>query len=240
MRFIYTILFFVSFGTFSSFSQHKLKGEGEPITKTLTLENFNALNIIGSNDVIVKQGEKQEVKVVGHSNIIDKIELKVKDGIWKVQLQKGAYAEYQLKYYITLPEIKSVNLVGSANVTLSDFNESKNIRLKVISSGDIQLNSINGVDNLFVDITGSGNVKANSEYSLIQKLDVKITGSGNFNGGKLRAENCEVKITGSGNASVDVVQKLIAKITGSGNIYYKGQAEIVKEITGSGIIEERN
>lgn len=240
MRFIYTILFFVSFGTFSSFSQLKIKGEGEQITKILSLENFNGLNIIGSDDVIVKQGDKQEVKVIGHSNIIDKIELRVRDGVWRVQLQKGNYADYQLKYYITLPEIKSVNLVGSAKVTLSDFNESKNISLKVISSGDIQLNSLNGLDNLKVEIVGSGNVKANSEYSLIHKMDVKISGSGNFNGGNLKAENCEVNITGSGNTTVEVIQKLSAKITGSGNVYYKGQAEIVKEITGSGVVEDRN
>ena len=240
MRFIYTILFFFSFGAFSSFSQLKIKGEGEPITKILALEDFNSISVVGSNDVIVKQGDKQEVKVIGHSNIIDKIELKVKNGVWKVQLQKGDYADYQLKYYITLPEIKAVDLVGSAKVTLSDFNESKNISLKIISSGDIQLNSMNGFDNLKVDITGSGNIKANSEYSLIHKIDIKITGSGNFNGGNLKAENCEVNITGSGNASVEVVQKLIAKITGSGNVYYKGQAEIVKEITGSGVVEDRN
>jgi len=240
MRFIYTILFFVSFGTFSSFSQLKIKGEGEPITKILTLENFNSLKIVGSDDVIVKQGDQQEVKVIGHSNIIDKIELKVKNGVWKIQLQKGDYAEYKLKFYITLPEIKSVDLIGSANVTLSDFNESKNISLKLISSGDILLNSFNGVDNLNVDIVGSGNVKANSEYSLIHKMDINITGSGNFNGGNLKVENCEVSITGSGNASVEVVQKLTAKIAGSGNVYYKGQAEIVKEISGSGVVEDRN
>jgi hypothetical protein len=240
MRFIYTILFFVSFGTFSSFSQLKIKGEGEPITKILTLENFNSLKIVGSDDVIVKQGDQQEVKVIGHSNIIDKIELKVKNGVWKIQLQKGDYAEYKLKFYITLPEIKSVDLIGSANVTLSAFNESKNISLKLISSGDILLNSFNGVDNLNVDIVGSGNVKANSEYSLIHKMDINITGSGNFNGGNLKAENCEVSITGSGNASVEVVQKLTAKIAGSGNVYYKGQAEIVKEISGSGVVEDRN
>ena len=53
------------------------KGEGEIESKTLNIDKFSGVNINFACDVIISQGESQEVKLTGHANIIDKILTKV-------------------------------------------------------------------------------------------------------------------------------------------------------------------
>ena len=69
-------------------------------------------------------------------------------------------------------------------------------------------------------------------------VTVKIAGSGNFKGEKLKAENVETHIAGSGDAKVFADVKLDVHIAGSGSVFYKGNASVTQKIVGSGEVKK--
>ena len=77
-------------------------GEGEIITKELTLNDFNAINAIGSYDIIISKGATQKVEVTGHSNIIERLETHVYNNIWGIELRDGNYRNSYLTIHIYL------------------------------------------------------------------------------------------------------------------------------------------
>ena len=85
------------------------------------------------------------------------------------------------------------------------------------------------------DITGSGNLDIAGET---RDVDIRVTGSGNYDGPELKAESAVVKVTGSGDVRLFADGSLKATISGSGDIRYKGNPTIDKHIAGSGTIRK--
>jgi len=54
-----------------------IDGEGSIVTKTLALDDFNKVNASISSNITISQGETQEVKIIGHSNIINELNTSV-------------------------------------------------------------------------------------------------------------------------------------------------------------------
>ena len=148
-------------------------GTGTITTQTLLLDDFKSINILGVDDVEITYGEVQEVKVTGHPNIISRIKTRVSNGTWNIELEKGNYGDYELKYYLTLPAIENIISDGTGDVIITDFISQENLSVKLIGTGNF-----NGfpllVKNCNVDITGTGDC----EVSVETKLDVSIIGSG--------------------------------------------------------------
>jgi len=85
-----------------------------------------------------------------------------------------------------------------------------------------------------VKLAGVGEINLEGET---KDIIVKISGSGNFKGKNLKAENATIKIAGSGDASVFASENLDVKISGSGNVEYIGSPNIDQKISGSGTIK---
>ncbi len=54
-------------------------------------------------------------------------------------------------------------------------------------------------------------------------VDVKTTGSGNFEGKELVSDNAQIYISGSGDSTIFVNNSLKARIQGSGSVLYAGK-----------------
>ena len=57
------------------------------------------------------------------------------------------------------------------------------------------------------------------------QLDLKISGSGNFHGFDLNANQTKVMVAGSGDAQVVAQQDIYASVVGSGSVVYKGNPD---------------
>jgi hypothetical protein len=238
-----TIAFITFFGIFfSSHAQKTLlfKGEGTVTMKTISVNAFEGINLAGAENVVLQYGENQEVKVKGHPNIIERIKTEVKAGIWKIQLDKGSYKDYELTYYITIPKLKSILLTGSGDVKLKDFKNTTDLTVNLSGSGDVEFNEYAGSDILTIDLSGSGDVNFKTQITGIKNLIIKLPGSGDINASNALTENCTVKLSGSGDCKLNVKTKLDVSLPGSGNITYKGNPEVKKAIPGSGELKKEN
>lgn len=211
-----------------------IKGEGEIVTKTLNVEQFNSIELSGTEDVIVQQGTEQLVSVTGNDNIIQRLKTDVANGTWSIKLKKGSYKAYKLTVYITIPTIKEITLSGTGSIYLKDFENQKNIAFKLSGTGNINVNSLVGNEKMKIDLSGTGNFVANSIFSTVQNLDISMSGTGSYLGFPINTKEANIFLMGSGNCNVSSSKKLEANISGSGNIMYKGKPEISKKITGVG------
>ena len=218
-----------------------IEGEGDIITKTLNIDEFDGINSMGAEKVIISQGPEQIVEVKGHENIIERLETEVYSGTWKIKLEnEDCYTDYELSVYITVPDIREISITGSADIEVNDFVDQNELDLNITGSGDIEFADFKGCEYFSIDILGSGNIECNGFFDSLKKLEMNISGSGNFEGFNAETEDCKIDISGSGNCYVNVSDKLDIEISGSGDIYYKGYPSINTNITGSGDLVNAN
>jgi hypothetical protein len=207
---------------------------------TLTLDHFNSIDLQSSENVVISYGEKQEVVARGHANIIEKLKTRVENGSWAIALEPGCYNFFEMTIYITIPDLKKVEVNGSGDVLIENFSNKGNLTIENNGSGKISLDSITGTEVLDVKMAGSGAVQCYGTLPDLKKLMVAISGSGVFKGFLATTGDCTIKSSGSGYCEVSVNNNLDVAISGSGDVYYKGRPEIKASDNGSGNLISRN
>lgn len=216
-------------------------GSGTTTTRNLTLPSISEIDFQLAGEVIITQGVTQAIVVTGDENVVNDIDTDVDNGVWNIDFEKDCYDNYDLTIFITVPSINEVELSGSGNITLNDFEgQQNNLSLDISGSGSIFLSAFNGLQNMSVEISGSGNILASADIPTLKTLDIKISGSGSYDGFSIASDDCDINIPGSGNCKVTVNNNLDVKIGGSGNVYYKGYPTITTNISGSGAVIDAN
>jgi hypothetical protein len=231
-------------------------GEGEIIERTLDIRDFNELELCGSFDTEIIQGDSFSVTARGHENIIRDLSTFVIDNTWRAKLEKACYSHYELTLYITLPEIESITVEGSGDVYTQGVFVQDHFSAVIKGSGDIFCSNTIEAESVSLDIAGSGDIEAKivTEYthSRIEgsggiflsgsslEQDIHILGSGDYIAPNLISDYAGIKIIGSGNTEVNVSEALDISIDGSGNVYYTGYPSIDSRIFGSGRIINNN
>ena len=213
-----------------------IKGEGNTVTEDLVIEEFHSIRLRGSSNVFITQSSDFQVTVKGQQNIIDNIELNVKNGEWEIEFEECQRDFTKLEFYITIPEVKSLEVSGSGDIIGENDFTVGDIDLKVDGSGSIQVTVIDAQD-VDARISGSGkiDVKGSANY-----IGSKISGSGDLEAFDLETNIGNINISGAGDAEVTVFDELDVKISGSGDVNYKGNPLVNVDITGSGDLNNSN
>ena len=217
-----------------------IRGEGPVVTEILTLDEIRSLNLQSSFDVYVKYGPEQEVKAIGHSNIIEQLETTVVGKHWNISLGQGCFYRFDLEIHITLPLVEALKNTGSGDLIADDLTGTTEMEIRIDGSGDIEMKGVNGTEKVFYYNQGSGSFTGLKSFEELKELTVRNSGSGRFYGFALQSDVCEVSVSGSGSAEVYARDKLEVSISGSGNVYYKGSPEIALHQSGSGRLISRN
>lgn len=211
-----------------------MQGKGQMVTRALELDDFHSLRFSGNEKIYISQGPKQEVLVEGQENVIAKLDRSVRNKVWTNRMHGCVRSHQPLVYFITLPDIRLLELTGSGEIIVENTVESQHLEFIVRGSGSIRANL---EADITCEITGSGKVllAGNSDVA-----EIELTGSGTYEAFELETEQAEVSIRGSGDAYITATEKLDVHITGSGNVYYRGKPTINASGTGSGKLISRN
>jgi len=240
MRLITSIiaLLIVSTNLNAQFFTKKVKGNGDIITKTRTVSNYDKIGIAGSFDVKLFKGKEGEITIKADENLMEYIITEVKNGDLKIKTKKGYNIKGSKTIIIKVPfnDISAVSLAGSGDIYSDDIIDSHDLKLSIAGSGNLDLNV--STKNLISSIAGSGNMNLKGDS---KEFTCSIAGSGNINSYNMKAAIAIVKIAGSGNAKVHATKEIHANTAGSGDIYYSGNPSIEKTSSvGSGSIKKKN
>lgn len=216
-----------------------LPGNGNIVSQDFVLSDFNSIENQTVIDVEVVQGDEQMVTVEGDQNIIDQLELYVHGNELSIDLREGCYKNFNLKIYVTIPDLEQVAVKSTGNVYINDFENLKNLSLSTSSTGDIigigtlevlnltelKTSSTGNIklelytDNLIAEMSSTGNLTLVGSCS---DQNIEMSGTGNYKAYDFESETCYVKVSGTGDAKVNVSDKLTARISSVGNVYYMG------------------
>ncbi|MFO7718886.1 MAG: head GIN domain-containing protein [Gillisia sp.] len=217
----------------------KIKGNGEMITQSRTVSNYDKVALVGSMDVELISGKEGALKVEAESNLQEYITTEVSDGVLKISVKKGVSISPSgnrgIKLIVPFEEIEGVSITGSGDIRNSDQIKAKSFETRVTGSGNLKLNL--NVKDLNSVVTGSGNTELKGSA---ENFSCTVTGSGDFDAFNLRTFKAEVVVSGSGDVEITATEELKARVSGSGDIKFKGNPK--KEdfkTTGSGSISSK-
>ena len=216
------------------------KGSGEIITETYDLESFDRIDLQMGADVVLTQGDAYSVEVEASDNLHKIITTNVKSGELVLRLQRNdcIRGKSDVVFYVSCPDIKTISVSGSGNITNATPIEAGNMDMNVSGSGNIDFNDFNAND-CIISVSGSGNINLSGDRDM-NSLEAKISGSGEINAFNAPANRVDIRVSGSGDCEVTANETLDVHISGSGSVHYKGQPSITQKITGSGSISNRN
>tara|TARA_R110002072_G_scaffold209451_3_gene366971 strand:+ start:2645 stop:3373 length:729 start_codon:yes stop_codon:yes gene_type:complete len=222
----------------SWWNSKKVRGNGNITTETRKTSDYDGVSVGGNFDVELVKGKEGKITLEGEENLLKYIEVEVKRGILKIQVEKGVNIRTTRKLVVTVPftDIEKVSLSGSGDLRSKETIKADKISFSIAGSGN--MNVTVDANEVKTNIAGSGNIKVDGKT---MDLSCNIAGSGDINAYGLKATSTSAKIAGSGNIRTSVSDKISSKVVGSGNIYYKGNPDkIESKSLGSGSVISRN
>ncbi len=227
----------VGVAVFCTACKSPIKGVGEVVPETRSLEGFSEIELNGllSADFRqIKSSEVNKVVVKAQENLIPLIKSTVEDGLLVLEISESIHTERDIEVEIYGVNLRSITMNGSGDFKNDSRLKIDKLYLENNGSGNLNLNT-NSQD-VQVELNGSGdvNLEGNTDY-----LECELNGSGDINGAECRAFQSEVLLNGSGDISVFVKETLDVEINGSGDVYYKGKPKLTKELNGTGSLKEK-
>lgn len=219
-----------------------IRPEGTIETRAIELAEIDAFEIFGAFELVIKEGESQEIKITGHPNVIEALleDSKIDEGTWDVGIKKciANWRKKDLKIEATLSSLQHISVTGSADISTEGiFKNIDILAINIEGSGNMDLQLGDDIEKIDTKILGSGDVTL-SGNTISSSID--IDGSGDINYFNLTSKNSNIKILGSGNCEVTATDLLDIKISGSGDLCFKGKPTVSSNISGSGKVNDCN
>jgi hypothetical protein len=196
----------------TSASGSGVQGSGVAASQARPVRPFHAVDLAGSNVVVVRVGAPQAVVVRGDDNLLELVTTEVRDGSLLIGSRGSFSSEQPLRVDVSVPSLDVVALSGSGVVTVEGVDSRK----------------------LVARLPGSGVLTVRGTA---KRLDAALAGSGRLLLGELVAQDVNAVVSGSGELEVHATQRLDATVSGSGVITYRGDpTAVAQRITGSGAI----
>ena len=204
---------------------------GATTTEVRDVDGFTEISMGGDADLTVIRGEHVSVEVTADSGIQDHIETAVEDSTIRIrQAYSIVGSSPAVKVAITVPNLTSLSLSGSADATVSGI-QGDSFDVNTSGSSDVHLDG--DVGNLTVSVSGSGDLTVTGTAD---SLDASVSGAGTLSGSDLAAAAANVSVSGSGDVTLHVRDALDARVSGAGDLTYLGDPTVTVETTGAGEI----
>lgn len=205
----------------------------EMVKEVRNVGKFSGIKLLGSYDVIYKQGNTTRVEVEAPRKIMETLSTEVRGGILVISPQRNVkiagvtvsgnikiYGYENAKIYVTSPELDNVVLQGSGDICADGPVKADKLDIRLYGSGDIIFKNIE-VKELDAYLKGSGDLRLSNVKAII--ADIHLHGSGDL---KSHFKDCG---------------KLRSWLQGSGDITLSGKVGIYESYkTGAGDIDESN
>lgn len=201
------------------------------------LPTFRQLTTSGSWDVVIVEGDREEVRLEAKILNLERVITEVENGRLNIRLEKGNYRNVDLKVTVIYQELEAIHSGGSGNIKGMDAIVADELKVSLSGSGNASFKKMIA-DRLDLSMSGSGDLTIRG--GAVGDLTLNQSGSGNLNAVDLGVEDAKIHKSGSGNAVLTVTGSLAVKASGSGKVDYKGNPSLNDiRVSGSGRIVKR-
>jgi hypothetical protein len=222
MKYSFICLLLVSFSISSChlFHHDRIKGDGNVITQTRSVEKFSQVEVSSALQVVLLPDSASSVKVETDSNLQSYIEVYTKGSVLYIRQQDNTSisASQRTKVYVSAPIFERLQVSGACKITATDtirFNGEFGLEIGGASEGELTIKSTS----IKLNMNGASVLGLKGETN---DFIVDAGGSCTVNAFGLSAANIDVELDGASTAEVHPSVKLIAEANGASNVLYKG------------------
>ena len=209
----------------------EVRGSGIINTETRRVSGFDAIEMNGIGNVMIRQGDKESLQITTDDNLTEYIRSSVNGKTLMLEIQEGVHLlpSDSITYLVTVKSLNQILIDGAGKIEVSPLTAG-NLKISINGDGIVNFDDV-VADVLAVDISGLGEVNAAGE---VNTLYVDLSGSGKIQVSELRARMGTFDVSGSGDISAWVTDVLTVDISGSGMMDYYGSPVVNATISGSG------
>ena len=235
----------------------EVKASKNYVTKQIKVSDFDQIAVSGSLDVTyTQQSGKPKVEIYTSDNIVDLLDIYVKNGKLNLGFKKNVKVSYnKLEIRVTSEDLNTVNVAGSGDFKFTNGLKTDQLKMNVAGSGDITASNIQCSQEFTANVAGSGEIECKQlkaddidisvpgsgalkiENALVTSANASVAGSGTV---KIsgNADKANYSVAGSGDlyANDFKVQNISASVAGSGDIKCHAVEHLKARVSGSGTI----
>jgi hypothetical protein len=205
-------------------------------TKTVSVNNFNAISVSSGIDLYLTQGNSESIKIVTSNEHLNKVIVEKKGTSLNIRYGtknnwSGMFNDREIKVYVNFKNLQSLTASGG-----SDVNSQHTInvpRITITSSGgsDIELD-LNTTD---LEITSSGGSDINLRGKATN-MNVTSSGGSDVDAKDFPVQNARVNSSGGADVEIYVIKALDVTASGGSDVSYKGNPAVNNHSSKSGSV----
>jgi hypothetical protein len=209
-------------------------GDGNVLKETRKVSSFDAIEVSGAFDIILKQGATEEVTVESDANLLPLIRTEVMGGTLRIETKKPINHVTVMKVYVTVKDLKRIDVSGAVDISTDGRITVPELSIEASGASDSKLEI--AVQKLRLDCSGASKMKFSGSAT---DVNMDLSGASDIFGYDLLAESYDIDISGAGNAQLNVSKRIRAEISGAGSVKYKGSpTEVDQSVSGAGSIKK--
>ena len=173
-----------------------IKGEGEVITKSFDLKDFDQIVLNGHADVTFIQSETFDVTVRSQANVFEHLDYRVEGTKLILENKKKVTIRAQ-EFDVTVkaPTLQSITVNGAGDLNIEGgLTSDEDFKVLVNGAGDLSFETIRCKD-LSIEVNGAADIDLTS--IAVNDLKIVVNGAGDVTAtGK--AENATLRVNGAG------------------------------------------
>jgi hypothetical protein len=219
------------------------RGPRAPVTiVTQPLAPFHKLDVSGSADVTLVQGDSESVALPGGARDDGTLTAEVRDGTLFIESHNPARwwdlvfggSDGEAPIVVTFRRLDDIAVAGTVKITAAKLRADT---LRVAGAGGTSLR-IDDLDARDLKVSGAGALRADLAGKAADAA-ITISGAGEFRGAKLVTQNASVTVAGAGKVTVNAEKTLKATISGAGSVDYLGDPKVTESVSGAGRVRKR-
>ena len=218
----------------------EVKASKNYVTKRIKVSDFDQIAVSGSLDVTyTQQSGKPKVEIYTSDNIVDLLDIYVKNGKLNLGFKKNVKVSYnKLEIRVTSEDLNTVNVAGSGDFKFTNGLKTDQLKMNVAGSGDITASNIQCSQEFTANVAGSGDIECKQLKAA--DMDISVAGSGDLKIENALVTSANASVAGSGTVKISGnADKANYSVAGSGDLYandFKVQ-NISASVAGSGDIK---
>lgn len=206
---------------------------GETATEARNLEGFTQIDMGGSADLLVMEGDSFEIEVTADSALQAYVTTEVVGSTLRIEQHYSIIgASPSVSVSVTVPDLTRLDVSGASEATVRSVT-AENLEVGISGAGDIDLAA--DAQQLTISVTGAGTVAA---HGTVDSASITVSGAGGIDGEDLTIADAAVTVSGAGNVTVRVRQSLDAHVSGAGTLVYYGDPQVTRDVAGAGSISQ--
>ena len=160
--------------------KNAIKGEGELVSKSFDLKDFDQIVINGHADVDFTQSSVYEVTVRTQANVLEWLDYKVEGTTLVIETKNRV--EIRANTYdivIQAPELKKLTVNGATDFNVKSLRMDGDVAIQVNGAGDLDFDNVT-CDSFSVEVNGAADANLHA-IDIRKDLKVQVNGAGDVN-----------------------------------------------------------